>query len=288
MPTDPRREKPSTYVVQNRSNREELTRLQIQDQLLTTGMGGVLQEQPDPLPFERILDVGCGTGGWLIETAKTYPSLSQLVGVDISGKMIEYARSQALAQGVGDRVEFRVMDALGRLEFSNHSFDLVNLRFGTSYLRTWDWSPLLSEFERITRPGGVIRITEADMIESTSPALTCLLTMMGDALQHAGHLFTPPGERGVSNDLVRLLARQGVCNIQTYVHTLVYRSGTPEGNAFFEDNKRVYRTVQPFIQKWSSLPDDYETIYEQMLDEMQRPDFLATWPVNTIWGATSL
>src|SRR6266581_7695988 len=105
-PTDPRREHPSTYVVQDRSNEEELTRLQIQDQLVTASMGGVLSEQSDPTQFQRVLDVGCGTGGWLIEVAKTYPHMKRLVGVDISTKMLDYARAQAEEQGLGDRIEF--------------------------------------------------------------------------------------------------------------------------------------------------------------------------------------
>ena len=56
----PGKEQPSTYFVQDRSNKEELQRLQIQDHLLTTAMGGVLPEQPDTLHFERVLDIGCG------------------------------------------------------------------------------------------------------------------------------------------------------------------------------------------------------------------------------------
>src|SRR6266849_1190813 len=104
-PTDPRREHPSTYFVQDRSNEEELTRVMIQDQLVTAGMGGVLPEQPDPTIFQRILDVGCGTGGWLIEAAKTYATMSLLVGVDVSERMIAYAQAQAEAQQVSDRVQ---------------------------------------------------------------------------------------------------------------------------------------------------------------------------------------
>src|SRR5262245_37890349 len=82
-----RGEQPSTYMVQDRSNREELTRLHLQDQMLTAGMGGVLPEQADPARFQNVLDVACGTGGWLIEVARAYPAISRLVGVDISARM---------------------------------------------------------------------------------------------------------------------------------------------------------------------------------------------------------
>src|SRR5262249_30880903 len=102
-----RQEHPSTYFVQDRSNVDEMTRLRIQDQMVTAGMGGVLSEQDDPARFQSVLDVGCGTGDWLIEVAKQYPTIRRLVGVDISAKMVEYARGQATEQGVDDRVEFQ-------------------------------------------------------------------------------------------------------------------------------------------------------------------------------------
>jgi ubiquinone/menaquinone biosynthesis C-methylase UbiE len=174
-PTEPQREHPSTYFVQDRSNEEELTRLQIQDQIVTTGMGGVLPEQPDPLIFQQVLDVGCGTGGWLMEAARTYPTMSLLVGVDVSSRMAEYARTQAEAQQVSDRVQFRSMDALRMLEFPSAFFDLVNQRFGASFLRTWDWPKLLLEFQRVTRPGGVIRVTESHMLASQCPVSSSVL-----------------------------------------------------------------------------------------------------------------
>ena len=152
-PTDPRREHPSTYFVQDRSNEAELNRLQIQDQMITAGMGGVLPEQPNPAIFRRVVDVGCGTGGWLIEAARTYPAMSLLVGVDVSSRMLEYARTQAEAQQVSDRVQFRAMDVLRMLEFPADYFDLVNERLGSSFLRKWDWPKLLSEFQRVHRAG---------------------------------------------------------------------------------------------------------------------------------------
>src|SRR5713226_10475109 len=97
-PRDPREKKPelpSTYIVQNRSNKEELIRLEEQDHLITTLMGGLLPEQEDPGSFQRVLDVGCGPGGWLIDLARAYPNISTLVGVDISNHILAYAHTQA-------------------------------------------------------------------------------------------------------------------------------------------------------------------------------------------------
>jgi hypothetical protein len=56
-----------------------------------------------------------------------------------------------------------------------------------SFLRKWDWPKLLQEFQRVTRPGGVIRITESEMlIQSTSSALTQLYQIALDAAYQAG------------------------------------------------------------------------------------------------------
>ena len=283
IPRDPRQEYGGTYFVQDCSNEEELSRLQTQDQMVTTSMGGVLPEQPDPTIFQRVLDIGCGTGSWLIEAAKTYSTMSLLVGVDVSGRMIEYAQAQAEAQQVSDRVQFRTMDALLMLEFPIDYFDLVNQRFGASYLRTWDWPKLLQEFQRVTRPVGVIRVTESDLItESSSSALTRLNQVFIEAFYRAGHLFTPDSN-GVTSQLARLLHQYGPENVQTHAHALEYRGGTAEGRRFYEDT-RLGETLVPFIRKWTRLPEDYQTLRQQVLSDMQQPDFVATWRLLTAWG----
>src|SRR5260221_7656688 len=146
-PTDPRRQYPSTYFV-DRSNQDEMTRLIVQDRMITAAMGGVLPEQPDPTNFPRMLDVGCGTGGWLIEAAKTYPTMTRLVGIDVNTRLIEYAREQAKIAQVDDRVDFQVMDALLILEFPKNYFDLTNMRFATAFLRTSNWPNALADLTR--------------------------------------------------------------------------------------------------------------------------------------------
>jgi ubiquinone/menaquinone biosynthesis C-methylase UbiE len=250
-------------------------------------MGGVLPEQTDSTRFHSVLDVGCGTGDWLIEAARTYPTMSRLVGVDISGKMLEYARAQAEAQQVSDRVTFHTMDALRWLDFPANSFDLVNHRLGLSWLRQWDWPKLLEEYQRVVRYNGIIRITECITGEArNSPALTQLFHLFVQALFQAGNYFTPQRD-GLVSKLPELLQQYGIQNMQTRAHELHYTAGTPEAQAFYEDMRHLFRTLKPFLQKWTRLPDDYEAIYQQALAEMQYPDFLGIWPFLTAWGTPS-
>jgi len=283
-PSHPQKQQYSgTYFVQDRENEEELLRLASQDRLVTASMGGVLAEQADPSAFRRVLDVACGAGSWAIEAAQTYPEIS-LVGIDVNRRMIEYARAQAAAHHINDRVEFHVMDALGILEFPDASFDLVNLRFAISFVRTWDWPRLLSELLRVVRPGGVVRLTDEEIIhQSTSPASMQFCEMLLCALFRSQHLFAQEST-GLTAHLVPLLSRHGCQQVQTRANALQYQAGTPEGQAYAEDGVRVMGTLRPFLQKWGCMSKDYDAIRHQAHEEIQRPDFCATWHLLTAWG----
>jgi len=273
----------STYFVQDRRNKHELTRLALQDQMLTNAMGGVLPEQTDPKAFQRVLDVACGTGGWLIEMAQTYPEMS-LVGIDISQRTIKYAQRQAEAHQVQNQVKFYIMDGLSKLDFPAASFDMVNLRLGVSFLRTWDWANMLRELLRITRSGGTVRITDGDIIyQSNSPALTKLFTMLLSAFHRAGHVYTN-ATTGLTDHLPQLLAQHGCEQIQTKAHVIRYPAGTPEGEACYEDLVIGFQNARPFIEKWGNDSKDYGTIYRRATEEMQLPDFLAMANYLTVWG----
>lgn len=275
-----------TYVVLNRNSQEELRRLAIQDQMITTAMRGVLPEQSHPETLRRVLDIGCGPGNWLIEAAKTYPEIEKLIGIDVSRPMIKYAREQASVQRVAERVEFHVMDALLVLEFPYNFFDLINLRFGVSFLRTWDWTKLLSEMQRVSLPGGVIRITDANLINrSNSPALTQHFESWIHVLFRAGHLFEEQAD-GLTAHLPELLTRHGIQQVQARDYALQFRAGTPEGLAYAEDMQYAFRTGRPFLERRGGLPKDHETVYQQALTEMHRPDFCATMNLLTVWGNT--
>jgi ubiquinone/menaquinone biosynthesis C-methylase UbiE len=261
-----------------------MARLEVQGKMLNIGMEGVLPEQADPTTLRRVLDVGCGTGDWLMEVARSYPQIETLVGADVSITMVRYARAKAEQSQLDGRVQFKMMDALRTLEFSAGRFDLVNQRAGVSWLRTWEWTKLLIEYQRVTRPGGIIRITECDVtVESNSPALTRLWDIVLTVAYRSGRLFTAKSD-GVTGELVRLMTLHRIENVQTQVYNLVYRAGTEMGQCFSEDMRHLFRMGLPYLQKWTRLPNDYQQIYEQALKEMQQPNFVATWKWITVWG----
>ena len=278
------KESPSTYLVPSHSP-EEIERLTVQDRMLTLGIGGLLPDMEDPTQLHHVLDVGCGVGSWLMETAKDYPTIERLVGVDISARAITYARDWAESLGLDGRVQFQVMDALQALEFSPASFDLVNQRAGLSWLRTWDWPKVLMEYQRVTRPGGIIRITEPSLVmDSNSEALMQLNTVLLEAFHHSGHFFTAD-TAGVVYELEGLMVRHGIKNVQTRVYKSPFcEPDTEYGRCFYEDMVHVYRVALPFLQKWARVPRNYQEIYHQALREMKQPDFRASGVIITAWG----
>ncbi len=276
-------EQPTTYFVQDRQNKNELFRLAIQDQIITQKMGGIFPEQDDPASIQRVLDIGCGTGSWIIEAAQTYPTMS-LVGIDISPRMIEYAQKIANAQSISDRVKFQVMDALNPLEFPTESFDLVNIRLGSSFMRTWDWPRLILEMLRITRPGGVIRIMESGVIsDNENGEHIHLHRMFICALFRAGHLFEEEST-GLTQRLPDLLKQLGVQNVQSRDYELVYQAGTEAGESYYENFRHLFQILRPFLDKWGCAPEEYDAIYREALSEIQYPQFCAHWHFLCTWG----
>jgi hypothetical protein len=80
------------------------------------------------------------------------------------------------------------------------------------------------------------------------------------------------------------LRQHGLRNVQTRACDVVYDVGNAQGQRFIEDMTSLYRVIQPFLQKWIRLPDDYEEIYQQARQDMQQPDFIARGSVLTAWG----
>lgn len=264
-----------TYFVADRNNQEELKRLIMQERMVTDAMGGVLPEQADPDRFHRVLDIGCGPGGWIIQAAQTYPQMKKLYGIDISPTLINHARETAEKQQLTkERIEFLIMDALLVLEFPNSYFDLVNFRFGVSFMRKWDWPKMFSEMHRVVKSGGIVRIVEFGMdIESESAALSTFYSLIRRGFERSGYLFSEE-PTGLVAHLPGLLLRYDFQNVQSYKIPVVFRAGTEAHTSMCEDNIHLFRTCRPFLHRYGCLPQDYDALCQEAIRDMQQPDFV--------------
>lgn len=277
----------TTHFIPNGHTKANMLRTARMERTMTKGTGGILAEQPDPTVFQRMLDIGCGTGSWVIDAARTYPSMF-VAGIDIDGYTIQFARTEAEAAQVDDRVEFHLMDALKPLAFAEASFDLVNLRMGGGFLRTWDWPKVLREMERVTRPGGIIRLVELETLnQSNSKALDEMGKLISSAFFHAGRFFEPE-PTGLIAHLEGQLRLLGCQNIQTKSVTAVMWSGTRSRQILYEIMVHNLLAMRFFVKKWSGCDlATYDELYQQALFEIQQDDFQMQWYLQTVWGVRS-
>ena len=100
-------------------------------------------------PATRVLDVGCGVGGFAVWCAQELGC--RVTGVSICEEHVEIAAEKAAELGVADRCEFLWMD-MDALEFPAESFDVVTNQ--DSYCHARHKRRYLREVFRILAKGG--------------------------------------------------------------------------------------------------------------------------------------
>lgn len=99
----------------------------------------------------KVLDVGIGTG----KNLSYYPADVELIGIDISPKMLEKARRRA--DTLGSEVDLRVMD-VENLEFADSTFDFIVVTF--VFCSATDPVKGLRELARVVKDDGTILLLE--------------------------------------------------------------------------------------------------------------------------------
>ena len=104
----------------------------------------------------KMLDLGTGPGNFPFEVVKRIEG-SSVFGVDLAHHMISYANKQKKERGVGDAIEFGIMDVTD-LGFEDGCFDCV---FSNTILHHIpDPRGMLTEAVRVLKPGGVLVIRD--------------------------------------------------------------------------------------------------------------------------------
>lgn len=96
-----------------------------------------------------LLDVGSGTGRWIIEMAQQFPN-ARVTGIDVA----------PTTPSAPLNVQFVQHDNLKGLPFPSNSFDYVHARLLVAAIPTHAWPGLLREYMRVTRPGGWVELFE--------------------------------------------------------------------------------------------------------------------------------
>lgn len=180
-------------------------------------------------PGERVIDVGCGPGFVLASAS----AAGQLVGVDVSEKMLETARERAQSARV-------VRAAVERLPFSDETFNLAYCRSALHHVL--DPEAMLREMVRVVRSGG--RVVVNDSISSEDPRLAENHNRI-ERLRDPSHgRMLPPSE------VIGLFRRVPVDIVQVRAHR--YRRDLEEFLDIAGPETRARDEVTRFFRAWTS------------------------------------
>jgi ubiquinone/menaquinone biosynthesis C-methylase UbiE len=273
----------STYVLDQESA-AEMARLIRQDRLLTQGMGGLFPERADMAGIHHVLDIGCGPGGWALDVAFAYPEI-EVLGIDISRTMIEYARAQGRVQGL-ENATFRLMSALKPLDLPDGSFDLVNARGVALWLPPASWPAFMQECLRVLRPGGVVRLTDYETSLINTPAFERLHYLFTQAMARVGQTFSPNGIHiGLIPMLAYFLRQAGCQDIRQVAYPIDFSAGTEANESFYHDMVLIFQGAEPFLLNAKvTTREEFEQLFQQMQIELLSEEFRTLWMVVTAWG----
>ena len=105
---------------------------------------------------KKILDIATGTGDLSIEAYRLLKP-ENILGIDLSEKMMSVAREKVAKAGLTDIIRFDKQDCAA-LKLENDSFDAAMVAFGIRNFEQLDQS--LQEILRVLKPGGKFVILE--------------------------------------------------------------------------------------------------------------------------------
>ncbi|KAI8638158.1 hypothetical protein BD408DRAFT_394526 [Parasitella parasitica] len=101
----------------------------------------------------KVLDIGCGSGTWILEMATEFPN-AEFYGIDDCPLFPNHIKP--------NNSHFRLHDVLEGLPYPDSEFDYVHMRMMIYYFSPEELSQLMSEISRIMKPGGYFEIVDTN------------------------------------------------------------------------------------------------------------------------------
>jgi ubiquinone/menaquinone biosynthesis C-methylase UbiE len=267
-----------TYFAEQRDIRERI-RLNRQGQILDQVIDILTPLRLNH--YQKIADLGCGTGSWVISVARKYPD-KRLEGVDIDPGILAFATAQAKANNVSSSVTFHVQDITKSLAFPDNSFDLVTTRLIMGFMRREMWPRLLAECKRILRPGGTLIVVEHECVPSNDAILEQFARMWYTAFYHAGHTFSPPEHHhsyGCAIMLKHLMGEAGFVELEHHAYAVDLSYGSPAHTIILENFIAAMQVGTRFLitHQGATTQEDIEKTEEQMRALIGKKGFCCYW-----------
>lgn len=192
---------------------------------------------------ERVLEIGCAAGATLAALADRFPGIT-VAGIDLEPRQIAFARRHLVATGTQE-ADLRVGDAR-ELPWDSDTFDHVFIMWLLEHLK--DPVPVLSEANRVLRPGGTISLTETDY--TTFKVLPS--SSNWDYLESAQHeFFTRHGNPVVGRQLGTVLTTTGFANVRSQPVGFHFFAGN--GNGLRRHVDYVVEFLEPAMPRMANL-----------------------------------
>lgn len=234
---------------------------------------------------QRVLDVATGPGQPAISIAEAVGPEGEVLGIDLSDRMVERARRTAEHAGASN-ARFEVVDAED-MDLEDASFDAAVCRSSLQILPRP--SRAIEEMARVLEPGGRFAASVWAAPGERSPALHAII---GPMLRHCtpdetGYIPTPY-ELGGPRTLVEMVERAGLevdeeqrvsrpirfPDEEAYLEAML--EGTPVGHSLAEESQQVQDDVLEetrwFLDRWDEGDEELVLGAESVVVHARRPD----------------
>ncbi|CAG8555646.1 10712_t:CDS:2 [Ambispora gerdemannii] len=193
----------------------------------------------------KVLDVGCGTGTWVLEMAKEYPA-SAFTGIDLAP-----------------------CDVLDGLPFPDNTFDYIHMRRMISSFKEHEFQDkILPELVRVLRPGGWVEIMEIDNELVNGGSIAARLTT---ALYD--YLYTHEVIASISTLIPKYMeSAKGLSSPQILEKSCFLGKWAGKlGHLALEDVTKSYKSLrQPLSKDLNISTKEYDELVRQFSKELEQ------------------